>query len=184
MRHLAWGVTALGAVVLVARADDKKPEGPKKVEWISSLKEGKKKAKEEKKPVLVNFYKASDLSSKAQDSQIFGKPDVVAALQAFVCVRVDMAKDKDTAASFEITKPPDNRFLDYLGKAIENVEPCGQIKDVKKFVAILKKISKEAEEYVKMEEGKVTWLKSMSEGIREARERKTPIFLYFSLGAG
>ncbi|MBI3097993.1 MAG: thioredoxin family protein, partial [Planctomycetes bacterium] len=160
------------------------PAGPKKVSWLSSLNEGKKQAKKEKKPLLVNFYKASDLSSKAMDSQVFGKPDVVEALDGFVCVRIDMAKDKDTPAAFEITKPPDNRFLDFRGNAMEDVEPCGQIKDVKKFVALLKKISREAQEYVKMEEGKITWLKSVSEGVREAQEGNLPIFVYFSLGAG
>lgn len=171
---------ALAASAVWAQGAAPSQEAPPKVSWMASLDEAKKAAKPDRKPILLNFFRKIDLSSKSQDTSIFQKPEVVAALAEFVCVRLDPTKNKDEAERFNVAKAPESRFLDWKGEPIEGIDAVVKIKNAKEFLALLEQVRSRIDKKRKEEDSRVTWRSSLAEGIQEARERKTLIFLYFT----
>lgn len=76
------------------------------VKWYDSYKTAVEIAKYENKPLLVDFTARWCGWCDRMDKEVFSHKDIAAKLQKFVCVRVDVDKDRMTAYGYSVTSLP------------------------------------------------------------------------------
>ncbi len=100
-----------------------KPEPPAPaIKWIKGYDEGMAAAKEANKRVLVEFYNAKIAPSADMDSKTFGEPGVRRVAAKYVCVRIDVERDKTTPKKLKVQMVPAVVLLRPDGKEIDRVE--------------------------------------------------------------
>ena len=76
------------------------------VRWYDSYETAVKMAKIQKKPILIDFTASWCGWCEKMDKEIFANKDVAKILEAFVCVRIDVDKNRDTAYAFSVKSLP------------------------------------------------------------------------------
>lgn len=89
------------------------------INWVNSLDEGLKLAKQGNKPVMVDFYTDWCGWCKKLDKDTYSNSAVQGLADKFVCVKVDGDKDRANTKKFGINGYPTIVFLDSIGKEID-----------------------------------------------------------------
>ncbi len=99
-------------IVLAVLAQDK-------IQWLEDYEAGLKKAKEEKKLLVLHFWSEYCQFSKKMGSETFAKPDVVKESAAYVNVRLDYTKNDDLwTVKFQGSGTPMTLFLTDAGTEV------------------------------------------------------------------
>ena len=90
------------------------------VSWLS-YDEGMTLGKSQKKKIFINFFATWCSFCKMMDTKTFKDAAVIDYLNAhFITVKVDVDKDRDVAAQYNIRPLPDMWFISEKGEAIGN----------------------------------------------------------------
>lgn len=99
-----------------AASTDPKSEGAAaEGKWLTSLDEGMKLARQQSKPLVVDFFATWCGPCRMLDEQTWPDPQVKQALADYVAVRLDTDKNQDLARKYEITGIPAIIFMDSAG---------------------------------------------------------------------
>lgn len=91
------------------------------IHWVRSLSDAKEKARQLKNPILAYvFLRDSDYCQKLEDGVLADK-SVMAAVEEFVCVRIDAGKDADETRQLDVRGAPTILFLDGQGNEMSRV---------------------------------------------------------------
>ncbi len=99
---LGTGVAAMLLMAAPARA----------IQWLHDLDAAKKRAKEQNKVLLVDFYADWCGPCRAMDAQVWNQPEIAGLAAKFVCVRVDYDRERTAAEWYEVKGIPAMLFLD------------------------------------------------------------------------
>lgn len=89
------------------------------INWVNSLDEGLKLAKQANKPIMADFYTDWCGWCKKLDQDTYSNAKVQGLADKFVCVKVNGDKDKTNTKIFGINGYPTIVFLDSAGKEID-----------------------------------------------------------------
>ncbi len=84
---------------LAARSE----KGPK---WFDSYQAGMNVAQAQKRPVLIKFEAEWCSWCKKLDREVFAQPQIIKALESYVCVKVDVDKQRNVALAYKISSLP------------------------------------------------------------------------------
>ncbi len=111
---------------------------PEKIEWNTSLEEGFKLANEEKKKLLVDFYRKDCKWCKRLDDSTFTDRDVISLSLDFVFVKIDAKKDSLLVEEYKVSAYPTVILLKSSGEEIERIvgylSPREFFKNVKSYL--------------------------------------------------
>lgn len=99
------------------------PQEPEieEIKWYKSFEEGLKAAKEEKKPLMVDFEADWCIWCKRLDETTYKNSQVIALSKKFIPVKVNCDTDKDTAHKYKVTGLPTIIFMNTEGQEIHRV---------------------------------------------------------------
>lgn len=109
---LAGGLAALLAVA------GARPAHAARVSWVKDYAEGMAKARTEKRPVVLDFYADWCGWCKVMDRETYGNAGVAAVLTNYICIKVDVEQDTDTAFTFRIGSLPRTIVVDAEGRLL------------------------------------------------------------------
>jgi len=111
---------------------------PEKIEWNTSLEEGFKFANEEKKKLLVDFYRKDCKWCKRLDDSTFTDREVISLSLDFVFVKIDAKKDSLLVEEYKVSAYPTVILLKSSGEEIERIvgylSPREFFKNVKSYL--------------------------------------------------
>ncbi|MFO1518955.1 MAG: cytochrome c biogenesis protein CcdA [bacterium] len=114
--------------------------------WVSSLQEGLARAKENGKPVLIDFYSDSCLPCLELDKKTFNAPTVKEALQDFVKIKIDCTLEStncnDAVGRFEVIGWPTVLFLNKNQVVQKDLSIVGGFVGPEKMQQILSEVKK------------------------------------------
>ncbi len=91
------------------------------IQWLRSLPDAEKQARQLKKPVLAYFFlRDSEFSRKLEEGLLADKA-VVDVAEEFVCVRIDAARQGDDARKLDVRGAPTILLLDGEGNEMSRV---------------------------------------------------------------
>jgi len=91
------------------------------IQWLRSLPEAEKQARQLKKPVLAYFFlRDSEFCQKLEEGLLVDKA-VINVAEEFVCVRIDAAKQGDDARKLDVRGAPTILLLDGEGNEMSRV---------------------------------------------------------------
>jgi len=97
---------------------------------MKSLNQMLAKAKEEHRPVIIDFYADWCVACKEMDSQAFSDPDVIKSMKPFMRLRVDLTKNDSAslaiAKRYHVFAPPSIVFYDENGKELISIQVFGE----------------------------------------------------------
>lgn len=102
-------LACIAASALAAIAEDADP-------WFHSYDEGFAAAKAADKPVLLDFTAEWCVWCRKMEEDVFPDPKVQAALEDFVCIRVDTEKDPRVALAYQVRSLPRFVMLNTFGE--------------------------------------------------------------------
>ncbi len=85
------------------------------IQWIRKFDDGMKLAREDNRPVLVDFWSQWCIPCGQADKQVYADPRLIEAFNKYVCIRVDVDAEPAIPRRFGIKSLPAIRFLDPLG---------------------------------------------------------------------
>jgi thiol:disulfide interchange protein len=92
------------------------------VKWLTDYAAGMAQAKQEAKPIFIDFGAEWCHWCKELEQKTFPDPAVAAKLAGFVCIKVDVDKDKATAEKHGASALPLSVILDPTGKELARNE--------------------------------------------------------------
>lgn len=116
--YLVLCLVILTAMLTVANADT----GKKEIAWAKSYDAAIAQAKIGDKIIMIDFYTDWCGWCKVLDTDVYTNSDVIAALDNFVCLKLNAEKEgKDQAAKFIITGYPYIAFIDSTGSLVGQI---------------------------------------------------------------
>lgn len=82
------------------------------IRWIRGYPEGIKLARQRSLPALVDFWSASSGACRRMDLEVYCNPKIVQASGRAVCIRIDMALDRETPKRLGVRRAPSLVILD------------------------------------------------------------------------
>lgn len=117
------GVVLVGLVLAGAGCRQSSPAAAttaaSAIPWRQSLPEALQAAQAEGKPLLVDFFATWCGPCRMMDEETWPRPEVAAAAQAFIPVRLDVDANQQVARQYDITGVPTVVFLDASGKELD-----------------------------------------------------------------
>lgn len=111
---------------------------PEKIEWNTSLEESFKLANEEKKKLLLDFYRKDCKWCKRLDDSTFTDREVISLSLDFVFVKIDAKKDSLLVEEYKVSAYPTVILLKSSGEEIERIvgylSPREFFKNVKSYL--------------------------------------------------
>ena len=115
----------------IAVSEDNKSDASK-INWLTDFKKGQAQAASEKKPILLDLGAEWCSWCKVLDQDTWSDKQVIAKAQEFVCIKVDIDVDPETAQKFEVQGVPAIILLDTTGKQVARndgfLEPADMLK--------------------------------------------------------
>ncbi|MHC4497390.1 MAG: thioredoxin family protein, partial [Planctomycetota bacterium] len=74
--------------------------------WFDSYKAGISAAKAQKRPVLIKFEAEWCSWCKKMDREVFAQPQIIKALENYICIRIDVDKQRNVALAYKIKTLP------------------------------------------------------------------------------
>lgn len=110
-RFIAVFVAALAAASPASGQNAPQRQDPvagteKKLKWFDSYQAGISAAKAQKRPVLIKFEAEWCGWCKKLDSEVFAQPQIIKALEKYVCIRVDVDKQRNVALAYRVRSLP------------------------------------------------------------------------------
>ena len=78
-------------------------KGPK---WFDSYQAGMNVAQAQKRPVLIKFEAEWCSWCKKLDREVFAQPQIIKALESYVCIKVNVDKQRNVALAYKISSLP------------------------------------------------------------------------------
>lgn len=103
--------------IKVAKAEPK----PARVVWLQSLDEALTRAKETKKPIMIDFYAEWCGWCKKLDKEVYAEARIIALSADFFCVKIDAEKNAEIASRFGVRGYPTIVFLNPAGKEVAKI---------------------------------------------------------------
>lgn len=94
----------------------------KSITWLTSYDKALNIAKENNRPVLIDFYADWCTACKVLDKEIYTAPDVIKKSKEFINLKIDADKDTEIAARYKVYALPTLIFLDGNGKVLWRLE--------------------------------------------------------------
>ncbi|MBL7647655.1 MAG: thioredoxin family protein [Candidatus Hydrogenedentes bacterium] len=104
-------------LLITTRATAQETKKPA-IEWKTDYHEALKLAKEQNKPLLIDFFATWCGPCRMMDEQVYTDPEVIAAMGSFVTVKVDIDADEKTAMAYGVHSIPRNVVLNVHGEMI------------------------------------------------------------------
>lgn len=100
-----------------ASASDEEDGG--EIEWISDYDEGRRQAKADGKPALIDFGAAWCPPCQDMDREAWPDARIVELAEQFVCIKIDLDKDRTTPTKYGVRNVPTVLFLGPDGAEID-----------------------------------------------------------------
>jgi len=113
--------SALGPALFAGCSKGSSAPASNEIAWIHNLDDGLKKAAEEGKPVMVDFYTEWCGWCKKLDEDTYSNARVKAKAAEFVAVKVDAEQHQASASKYGVEGFPTIVFTDAKGKEIHRV---------------------------------------------------------------
>jgi thioredoxin-related protein len=107
------------------------------IAWVKSLKEAQKKAEEEKKLIMVDFYASWCVPCHILEKTVLSKKDVIEASRSFVSLRLDIDQNKAMINKYQVGGFPTVLFLNTCACEVHRIEG---FKPKDEFVATMRKL--------------------------------------------
>lgn len=88
------------------------------ISWVDSMDEGLTIAKNQGKPIMIDFYTDWCFWCKKLDSETYSDSKVQELADSFVCIKIDGDKDRANTAKYKVNGYPTIVFLNKNGKEI------------------------------------------------------------------
>ncbi|UCE49240.1 MAG: thioredoxin family protein [Phycisphaerales bacterium] len=97
-----------GLLAAQRRPQQKEPvtRGETVLRWFDSYQAGMNAAQARKRPALVKFEAEWCGWCKKLDSEVFAQPQIIKALERYVCIRVDVDRQRNVALAYKIRSLP------------------------------------------------------------------------------
>lgn len=112
--QIAMLLVAIFLPCFATAQDTKKPA----IDWQTDYHEALKLAKEQNKPLLIDFFATWCGPCRMMDEQVYTDAEVVQATSAYVTVKVDIDADEKTAMAYGVHSIPRNIVLNVHGEMI------------------------------------------------------------------
>lgn len=89
--------------------------------WSTDLREARRVAAAEKKPILV-FFSGDEPVSRQLEETVFRQPLVAQALARVVCVKLDFEKNRNLAVALQVTRPGIVTIYDSQGEFLARLD--------------------------------------------------------------
>lgn len=108
---MAAFLTALASASLLSAQVSPQPQDTvarteKVPQWFDSYQAGMNAARSLKRPVLIKFEAEWCEWCKKLDREVFAQPQIIKTLENYVCIKVDVDKQRNTALAYKITSLP------------------------------------------------------------------------------
>ena len=87
-------------------SDNSKSEKTDDLLWFDNLDSAQAKASIEYRPILIEFFSPQCPWCRKLDENVFSSPDLKNLLKEFILVKIDITRDRETAAMFQILSIP------------------------------------------------------------------------------
>lgn len=78
----------------------------KGLKWVDSYQAGMAAAQKQKRPALIKFEAEWCEWCKKMDSEVFAQPQIIKALEHYVCIKVDVDKQRNAALAYKVRSLP------------------------------------------------------------------------------
>ncbi len=98
--------------------EPQRPRAAREIQWLSSLKKAKQRARRARKPVLIKFNARWSGPCITMDERTYRDAEIVSLSDRFICLRLDGDSERRLAKIYDITRYPTTVILDYRGREI------------------------------------------------------------------
>ena len=91
------------------------------IDWIYSFDNGLEQAKEQDKPIMIDFYGESCSWCDVLDKKTYTDEEVNSLAEKFICVKIDVYKNRQVTNKYKIQGLPTIVFLNSEGEEMERI---------------------------------------------------------------
>lgn len=107
------------------------------IDWTYSFDNGLEQAKEQDKPIMIDFYGESCSWCNVLDKKTYTDEEVNSLAEKFICIKIDFYKNRQVANRYKIQGLP---TIVFLNSDAEEIERIVGYRGPSSFVEIMKKV--------------------------------------------
>ena len=105
-----------------------------KIDWITKFDQALAKAEESKKPIVIDFYADWCGPCKMMDRETFADVSVAGEMSNWICAKIDVDKNPDTAKKYNVSAIPTTFLLSPEGQIVDSKIGFVEAKDYLSFL--------------------------------------------------